>query len=216
MYRGRSSPRSRRSLSFAWAMSRATTTGPVSSSGVETGCLLSSARISFIERLRSIATPFRCVPVLCCSGMRRRGRARAPRARSRLCRSAPGRCGRPSRRRRFPPGTTPRGAADGSPSRRDYVYNHANPKGWVREQWWHERGCRRWIIVERNTLTHEIAGRSRLGVEAFVTGTDHDTTSLAVEDGATMVSNRGNDPSASDGAESVSESNRIPGQILRN
>ena len=40
----------------------------------------------------------------------------------------------------------------------DYVYNHANPKGWVREQWWHERGCRRWIIVERNTLTHEIRG----------------------------------------------------------
>ena len=40
----------------------------------------------------------------------------------------------------------------------DYVYNHANPKGWVREQWRHERGCRRWIIVERNTLTHEVAG----------------------------------------------------------
>ena len=40
----------------------------------------------------------------------------------------------------------------------DYVCNHANPKGWVREQWWHERGCRRWIIVERNTLTHEVRG----------------------------------------------------------
>ena len=40
----------------------------------------------------------------------------------------------------------------------DHVYNHANPRGWVREQWWHERGCRRWIIVERNTVTHEVAG----------------------------------------------------------
>ena len=38
----------------------------------------------------------------------------------------------------------------------DYVYNHANLKGPVREQWWHEHGCRRWIIVERNTLTHEV------------------------------------------------------------
>ena len=40
----------------------------------------------------------------------------------------------------------------------DHVYNHDNPKGWVREQWWHERGCRRWIVVERNTLTHDVAG----------------------------------------------------------
>ena len=40
----------------------------------------------------------------------------------------------------------------------DHVYNHANPKGWVREQWWHGRGCRRWIIVEHNMLTHEVAG----------------------------------------------------------
>ena len=39
----------------------------------------------------------------------------------------------------------------------DYVYKHRNPKGRVREQWWHARGCRRWILVERDTLTHEIA-----------------------------------------------------------
>ena len=39
----------------------------------------------------------------------------------------------------------------------DHVYNHRNPKGRVREQWWHARGCRRWILVERDTLTHEIA-----------------------------------------------------------
>ena len=39
----------------------------------------------------------------------------------------------------------------------DYVYKHRNPKGPVQEQWWHARGCRRWILVERDTLTHEIA-----------------------------------------------------------
>ena len=39
----------------------------------------------------------------------------------------------------------------------DFVYTHRNPKGPVREQWWHARGCRRWILVERDTLTHEIA-----------------------------------------------------------
>ncbi|MGI9334871.1 MAG: sarcosine oxidase subunit delta, partial [Gammaproteobacteria bacterium] len=38
----------------------------------------------------------------------------------------------------------------------DYLYNHSNLEGWVREQWWHARGCRRWIVVERNTSTHEI------------------------------------------------------------
>ena len=40
----------------------------------------------------------------------------------------------------------------------DFVYHHDNPMGRVREQWWHASGCQRWIIVERDTLTHEIAG----------------------------------------------------------
>ena len=41
---------------LAWAMSRATTSGPVSDSRVFTGCFDSSARISAIGRLRSICT----------------------------------------------------------------------------------------------------------------------------------------------------------------
>ena len=41
---------------LACAMSRATTSGPVSESRVLTGCLVSSARISAIGRLRSICT----------------------------------------------------------------------------------------------------------------------------------------------------------------
>ena len=40
----------------------------------------------------------------------------------------------------------------------DYIYNRTNPKGPNRERWWHVRGCRRWIVVERNTVTHEITG----------------------------------------------------------
>ena len=42
----------------------------------------------------------------------------------------------------------------------DFVYKHRNPKGRAREQWWHARGCRRWILVERDTLTHDIASAS--------------------------------------------------------
>ncbi len=51
-----SSPASSRSLILAWAMSRATTSGPVSDSRVFTGCLDSSARISGIGLVRSIFT----------------------------------------------------------------------------------------------------------------------------------------------------------------
>ena len=50
------SPASSRSWILACAMSRATTSGPVSDSRVFTGCRDSSARISGIGRLRSICT----------------------------------------------------------------------------------------------------------------------------------------------------------------
>src|SRR5512134_429683 len=62
-YCGRPSPRSIRSLSFAWAMSRPTTMVPVRDSCVVTGYFDSSARISFIGRLRStLTTPWSCFP----------------------------------------------------------------------------------------------------------------------------------------------------------
>jgi methylglutamate dehydrogenase subunit B len=38
----------------------------------------------------------------------------------------------------------------------DYVYTRANPRGWHTEWWHHFAGCRQWLKVERNTLTHEI------------------------------------------------------------
>ena len=55
----------------------------------------------------------------------------------------------------------------------DYVYLRDNPAGPHRELWYHEHGDRSWLVVTRNTLTHQItrvelardvaraAGRSR-------------------------------------------------------
>lgn len=38
----------------------------------------------------------------------------------------------------------------------DYVYMRENPRGAHAEYWHHGGGCRRWLVVERNTLTHEV------------------------------------------------------------
>ncbi|MDP1910672.1 MAG: sarcosine oxidase subunit delta [Hyphomicrobium sp.] len=38
----------------------------------------------------------------------------------------------------------------------DYVFLRNNPRGPHREYWHHVHGCRQWLVVERNTLTHEI------------------------------------------------------------
>jgi sarcosine oxidase, subunit delta len=40
----------------------------------------------------------------------------------------------------------------------DYLYLRDNPRGLQLEWWHHEAGCRRWIKVLRDTLTHEIGG----------------------------------------------------------
>ena len=42
-----------------------------------------------------------------------------------------------------------------------YVFLRDNPRGWHREYWHHVQGCRQWVVLERNTLTHEI-GRAEL------------------------------------------------------
>lgn len=39
-----------------------------------------------------------------------------------------------------------------------YVHDRSNPAGWIEEHWYHAAGCRSWLIVRRNTRTHEIAG----------------------------------------------------------
>jgi len=38
----------------------------------------------------------------------------------------------------------------------DYLYLRENPAGTHRELWYHEQGDRSWLVVTRNTLTHEI------------------------------------------------------------
>jgi sarcosine oxidase subunit delta len=40
----------------------------------------------------------------------------------------------------------------------DYVYLRDNPAGPHREFWHHVSGCRSWLIVTRDTRTHEILG----------------------------------------------------------
>ena len=38
----------------------------------------------------------------------------------------------------------------------DYVYLRDNPCGEHAEYWQHLRGCRSWILVRRDTLTHAV------------------------------------------------------------
>jgi sarcosine oxidase subunit delta len=37
-----------------------------------------------------------------------------------------------------------------------YVYLRENPAGVLREHWYHAQGCRQWLVVTRDTRTHEI------------------------------------------------------------
>lgn len=51
----------------------------------------------------------------------------------------------------------PRPAADaGADLWFDYVYLRDNPRGAYQEYWHHTSGCRRWLVVSRDTATHEI------------------------------------------------------------
>lgn len=38
----------------------------------------------------------------------------------------------------------------------DHVYLRDNPKGPVAEFWHHAGGCRRWLVVERDTAGHAV------------------------------------------------------------
>ena len=39
---------------------------------------------------------------------------------------------------------------------RTYLYRRRNPAGWVTETWLHRDGCRRFLTVERHTVTNEV------------------------------------------------------------
>jgi sarcosine oxidase, subunit delta len=53
-------------------------------------------------------------------------------------------------------GTRPDPATVTSEQWRRYLYFHVNPCGWVRENWYHGAGCRRYFTVERHTVTNEV------------------------------------------------------------
>lgn len=47
--------------------------------------------------------------------------------------------------------------ATATPQRwRAYLYLRENPAGWVDETWLHRAGCRRYLVVERHTVTNEV------------------------------------------------------------
>ncbi|MFT6075973.1 MAG: sarcosine oxidase subunit delta [Yoonia sp.] len=38
----------------------------------------------------------------------------------------------------------------------DYLHNRDNLAGDIRDMWFHEAGCRAWLVVDRNTTTHAV------------------------------------------------------------
>lgn len=46
---------------------------------------------------------------------------------------------------------------------RAYLYERSNPAGWTTETWFHTMGCRRFVRVERHTVTNEIRSAQAVG-----------------------------------------------------
>jgi len=40
----------------------------------------------------------------------------------------------------------------------DYLHNRENPAGRTRDLWFHGQGCGAWLLVTRDTVTHEVFG----------------------------------------------------------
>lgn len=38
----------------------------------------------------------------------------------------------------------------------DYIHNRDNPAGVTQDLWYHETGCSAWVVVTRNTVSHEV------------------------------------------------------------
>lgn len=47
--------------------------------------------------------------------------------------------------------------ADAAEKFHDYLHVRDNPAGMHRELWYHEHGDRSWLVVTRDTVTHEIS-----------------------------------------------------------
>ncbi|MBT3426277.1 MAG: sarcosine oxidase subunit delta [Gammaproteobacteria bacterium] len=57
----------------------------------------------------------------------------------------------------------------------DYLFMRKNTRGWHRELWNHSQGCRQWFVVERNTVTYQVAGSSKLVSPATPTLQDNES-----------------------------------------
>ncbi len=55
-------------------------------------------------------------------------------------------------------------APDAKAAMLEYLYPRNNPAGPTVEHWYHAYGCRRWLLVERDTRTHAVHG-ARLAQE---------------------------------------------------
>ena len=56
-------------------------------------------------------------------------------------------------------GMLSRPAPDAGPEAWDsYLHLRDNPAGETRDLWYHEGGCGAWIVVTRDTVTHEVKG----------------------------------------------------------
>jgi len=38
---------------------------------------------------------------------------------------------------------------------RSYLYGRSNTAGWTTERWYHRMGCRRYLLVQRDTVSNE-------------------------------------------------------------
>jgi sarcosine oxidase subunit delta len=45
----------------------------------------------------------------------------------------------------------------------DYLHNRNNPAGSTRELWYHETGCTAWLVVTRDTTSHDITAIALAG-----------------------------------------------------
>lgn len=63
---------------------------------------------------------------------------------------------------------TPRPDVNGSdaPEWRRYLYMKANASGWVTERWFHVSGCRRYLMIERHTVSNEIGTITAVGASS--------------------------------------------------
>lgn len=47
-------------------------------------------------------------------------------------------------------------ATTGPAAWRSYLYHKRNARGWTRESWYHQAGCRQYLTVERHTEQNQV------------------------------------------------------------